>query len=977
MKKLFVFIVLFYFAAPWAISLFAKESTIPSLESLIYEGKESRFQGDNDKAIRAFDRALKLIRVSSGKNPLEAEVLMNLGVLLWNSGEIQLSLDNYLQAEASADNLGQKSLAQTCRKAIRLTRLYLEAKDFRDNKKKYKESNKAFEEAISIAKEIESGEHQIKCLRQLSISYYETRDFLAFFRLSSEAQELAKKLNVKRELGLISYNIGRYYLQSNVYSLALKDFELSLEIAMELNSLADQADCLVVIGNTYSDLGQYDRALEYLNSTLNIHEKLHDEEGLARDQLNIGVAYRRRGFLANNKDDLTKALQCYRQALSFYQNQKANSVQIIILNNIGSVYFDLADYAQAMNYFQEGLALAESTGFTEKTGLILNNIGLVQATLGNFERSTDYYQRAIDQALKNNDERTLWEAYLEKANALKKQGRAFQAVEYYQNSIKVIEDIRSKISLEEQKASFLGSDKRIEPYQQLIDLYAELSRTSPAAGYQQQAFSYLEKAKARTFLDSLEAAGIDLAQPVDMKLLNREKEISSDLSKIYLTLSQPDLPEPQKENLQAKLRSLETEYEALKQDMRQENPAYAGLRYPENITLEETQRSLLDSRTAIWAYSLGQERSLSFVITRDKMTVSLLPSRRELQAKVTEYLKIISDKDSPDLAAGSELSRILIPADLDPQIESVIILPDDWLNFLPFEALPLAGAAQNWLIQKYRISYIPSVSSYRELLRRGNSRARNIPMDLLAVGNPLPAPTQQVPRTNGELKYSGREVRTIATLFSPSRIRTADGEQATESSLKALPLNEYRILHFATHATIDDRNPNRSFLLLAPSKTGDEDGFLQTREILNLKTNADLVTLSACRTGLGQLIRGEGVEGLSRAFFYSGASAVLMSLWSIDDQASSQLMERFYTHLRSSESPAEALRRTKMELIESGTLSHPFYWAGFIVSGKADTRIFQRSRTRDILLAIGLFLAAASAALLAGMRRKRRSGLLR
>jgi len=947
------------------------------VDSLTYKGKEFRSRGENDRAIQAFERALRLIRAVSRENPLETEVLMNLGILYWNAGEVLISIDSYVQAEASAEHYGQKSLAQTCRKAVRLTRLYLEAKGLRDNEKRYKESNKAFEEAISIAKEMESGEHQIKCLRQLSINYFETQELPVFFRLNSKAQELARKLNVKRELGLISFNIGRYFLQSNVYSLALENFEISLEIAVELNSLADQADCLVVIGNTYSDLGQYDRALDYLNSTLAIHEKLKDEEGLARDRLNIGVAYRRRGFLASNRDDLQKALQFYRQALGFYQSQKGNINQIIVLNNLGSVYFDLTDYTQAMKYFQEGLALAEGTGFIDKTGLILNNIGLVQATLGNYERSTEYYQKAIDQALKNQDGRILWEAYLEKANANKKQGRFPLAEENYQNSIKVIEDIRSKISLEEQRASFLGSDKRIEPYQQLIDLYAELCRTSPSAGYQQQAFSTMEKAKARAFLDSLEVAGIDLGQPVDMKLLNREKEISSDLSKLYLSLSQPDLPEEQKESLQTKLRTLETAYESLKRDMRQENPAYAGLRYPEIITLEETQRSLLDSRTVIWAYILGQERSLRFIITRDKMTVSFLPSRRELQSKVTEYLKIISDKDSSDRTAGSDLSRILIPADLDPQIESVIIVPDDWLNFLPFEALPLAGTTQNWLIKKFRVSYIPSVSSYRELLRRRNSRPRNPSMDLLAVGNPLPAPQQQVPQADSELKYSGREVRTIAALFSPSKVRTADGGQAAEDSLKALPLNEYRILHFATHATIDDRNPNRSFLLLAPSKTGEEDGFLQTREILNLKTNADLVTLSACRTGLGQLLRGEGVEGLSRAFFYSGASAVLMSLWSIDDQASSQLMERFYTHIRSSESPAEALRRTKIELIESGTLSHPFYWAGFIVNGKADTRIFPRSRTQDILLAIGLFLAAASAALLAGMRRKRRSGLLR
>jgi len=129
------------------------------------------------------------------------------------------------------------------------------------------------------------------------------------------------------------------------------------------------------------------------------------------------------------------------------------------------------------------------------------------------------------------------------------------------------------------------------------------------------------------------------------------------------------------------------------------------------------------------------------------------------------------------------------------------------------------------------------------------------------------------------------------------------------------------------------------------------------REILNLKLNSDLVTLSACQTGLGQFIRGEGIESLNRAFFFAGASSVIISLWQVNDQASSQLMKRFYTHLRSSESIMDALQKTKFEMIASGTqLSHPYYWAGFIVTGKADEIIFP-SRQRKLIIALLSFLA--------------------
>jgi CHAT domain-containing protein len=140
------------------------------------------------------------------------------------------------------------------------------------------------------------------------------------------------------------------------------------------------------------------------------------------------------------------------------------------------------------------------------------------------------------------------------------------------------------------------------------------------------------------------------------------------------------------------------------------------------------------------------------------------------------------------------------------------------------------------------------------------------------------------------------------------------------------------------------------------------------REVFNLKLNADLVTLSACQTGLGQLIRGEGIEGLNRAFFYAGASSVMLSLWAINDQASYQLLERFYFHLCSSEPIMDALRRAKLEMIESDVLAHPYYWGGFIVTGETDKSIFSRKMNKWIL--VTAFLCVGLALLILMMNRE-------
>jgi CHAT domain-containing protein len=289
---------------------------------------------------------------------------------------------------------------------------------------------------------------------------------------------------------------------------------------------------------------------------------------------------------------------------------------------------------------------------------------------------------------------------------------------------------------------------------------------------------------------------------------------------------------------------------------------------------------------------------------------------------------------------------------------------------LPFETLLSSNREKDWLIKDYAISYAPSFSSLRELIERRMSNGHRLGKDILALGDPSFGANEVEPGAGGgdlpqderppagtifpRLIYSGVEIEKIASLFKPGRRDILERSQASEENFKSQNLAEYRIIHFATHAFIDDQKPARSAIVLSLDQDPREDGFLQMREIFNLKMQADLVVLSACQTGLGQLIRGEGIEGLSRAFFYAGASSVLLSLWAVNDQASYQLLERFYVHLRSADSVMDSLRLAKLEMIDSEVLSHPYYWAGFIVSGNADRVIFPRRMNKWIIVTLSL-----------------------
>ena len=619
---------------------------------------------------------------------------------------------------------------------------------------------------------------------------------------------------------------------------------------------------------------------------------------------------------------------------------------------------------------KRALGKAEAVQDLEEISIILNNIGIVYSQLGNYEESTRYYQRVIDLALKTQGNKVLWEAYFEIANSYRNQGQLSAALENYRRSISVIENIRSTISLEELKATYLGTDKRIDAYHNLISLFIQLYQENHQPEYAAEAYGNLERAKARAFLDSIEVSKIDLSEGINRQLLNRETDLMNDISQLHTRLLIPQLSSAQKDEINRALEEREAQLESIRREIREASPAYANLRYPKTLTLEEAQRGLMDGETACFAYLLAKEKSYGFAITNRDIRIFPLPDRKEVQRMVRGYLPAITDVTIQDFRLGRQLYDTLIRPGISSRIKRLIIVPDDVLYFLPFETLLTSDRERAWLIKDYSVAYAPSLSALRELIDRQRMNGHRVERDLLALGDPAFGPSEIEPVIGGgdlgqdngyqdetrffRLKYSGVEIEKIACLFKPSKRIVLERDKASEENFKSQKLADFRIIHFATHAFIDDRKPSRSSIVLALDEDPREDGFLRTREIFNLKMQADLVVLSACQTGLGQYIRGEGIEGLSRAFFYAGSSSVLLSLWAINDQASYQLLERFYVHLRSASPVMDSLRLAKLELIDSGVLSHPYFWAGFVVSGNAERVIFPRRLNKWIIVTLSL-----------------------
>ena len=338
---------------------------------------------------------------------------------------------------------------------------------------------------------------------------------------------------------------------------------------------------------------------------------------------------------------------------------------------------------------------------------------------------------------------------------------------------------------------------------------------------------------------------------------------------------------------------------------------------------------LLTGDTGLVAFALDEPRSWAWVLTRDACLMAALPGRGEIEVAARAWRRRIASGAPYGAAARADAARLyaLVLAPLAPRLgplRRLVIAGDGLLHLVPFEALE--DESGRLLLERHVVSYAPSASVAGALHERRSARATTA-VRLLAYAEP---PSEAL----GPLPLARREAQSIAALFPAGAADVRQGAQASESWLKHAELGRYGTLHFATHGTYDDRAPGRSALVLAPGQG--EDGLLRVREIASLPLRAGLVSLSACDTGLGEVVTGEGVVGLARAFLHAGADAVAMTLWRVPDASTAELMRRFYSQMRAGRPGADALRAAKLELVRGrASRRAPFHWAGVVLSGDA------------------------------------------
>jgi CHAT domain-containing protein/Tfp pilus assembly protein PilF len=753
------------------------------------------------------------------------------------------------------------------------------------------------------------------------------------------------------------------FLQSR-YPEAMEYWRQALEVSKLVNSLRTKLKShpqrhIGSIGDAQFQLGDLAAAEQSYLESLSLSVEAKDEGNQSSVLQSLGDLYVQQG-------KLSEALATEEQALALGEKSGDISNQLGALNSLSALHRQMGDTSKALLYVERALKILEKRNDPLWLTESQNNLGLLYLRSGDNTNALSAFEKTLAMDSKLVTPRVMWEAHSGAATANIQLGNLEQARQHYERATDVMENVRAGLGGEQDKAGYFAD--KIDVYKRLVSLLLSPRINKGNSPNTAIAFHQVERARARAFLDLLAEAKVQVEPNATPELLKRRQELQQHISQLTTQLIKDRAPEVDKQN-QKKIVELErgldkADAELLEwlRELRRRNPRYAALKYPEPITLSETQR-MLDDETVLLSYSLAEPESFLFAVSRNDFQVKRLPAEETLDANVQKLLAAITDKNNPAPAeyrrqAASLSQQLLQPVSRMLAGKSrLIIVADGALHRLPFEVLFQPGIAQRgdlrqwpFLVRQFAISYSPSASVLAELQKEPHATA---PKSFIAFGDPRYEPAQgaiaatlRATSASGRLNfqplpYSHTEIEGIAKLFAKDDRELFFREAATEENVKVPQrLSSYRMIHFSTHGYVNEARPRFSGLVLSliPNSSAEktnpptEDGLLAAYEIFNLKLKADLVVLSACETGLGKEVKGEGLMSLTRAFMYAGTPSVVVSLWNVNDQSAADLMIRFYRHLQAGKTKSEALRQAQLETIRDN--GFPFFWAPFVLVGK-------------------------------------------
>lgn len=778
----------------------------------------------------------------------------------------------------------------------------------------------------------------------------------------------------RRGVALVLGRLGLADLESGRLQAALERTQRGLELARESGDENAEAQLDCDLGLVLLALHRSGEALAAGERARAVYLRTGPPEGLA-------VALQRIAQAALQLGESERAEASLGSAIALVTEPAGRAVVLVAL---GDARRRRGDFEGAQKMLTEGLELARKARDRRTEGLLLIELGHLRTLAGDPEAGLALHDRAAALLAEVGDRRGRASAEARGAQALAALGRPEEAWRRLSAALEAVEGLRSETERRDFRASYFAF--RQDYYEIGLDLLTALHGREPSAGHDRAAFHLNERRLARELVDDLAVEPAAPVPPPD--LLAEERRLESELAALA---SRPGgaggAPAGEIDDLLAGLHTARGR-------LREAGLEGGRPPAPGAVTAAEVQAELLDPETALLIFALGEERSRLWCLTAGSFESFLLPGRAEIEQLADDFAGLAARRsplaESGRQRHGQRLTELLLaPAAGRIAGRRLAIVADGSLQRLPFAALPAPGDPARFLIEKHELVLLPSATALAALRRapapapaaRGRvaafadpvysvtdprvggmaqTAAPGVVSGVAALGPTRgagdaevlrgPAPEPATPSTDDltrsardlgadpfeRLPYSLAEAERILALAPAPGNVLAAGFEADRETLIEGDAAEYAVLHFATHGLVHPDRPELSGLVLSlVDRDGrPRNGFLRSFEISRLRLAADLVVLSACESGIGTDLRGEGMASLARSFFHAGARRVIATLWRVSDEKTTTLMERFYrVYLAEGRPPAAALRAAQLAAMGERATREPYYWAGFVLQG--------------------------------------------
>ncbi len=951
-----------------------------AFEMMIVKGLAYMYMNDMETAYKVFTECAEYERKISGQTLALVFVLNKTGWLSSGRGDYEGAREAYNEAVEIVENIAPVS-ESACSAYNAMGSLLLKMSRF-------EEASSYFEKALDIITGSDPSElWHSRILNNLGLCNMKTGRYEQAIDFYDRSLAISEKNDPESsETALCLANKSLILVMRGDYDSAAQFCEKSLKIKQKLfPGTVEVAQASVNLGLIKMEQGHLDAAETLFESAYDIlvHAR-GDEHSLEVSQVlnNMGIIHKRRG-------DFQKAFDLYDRSVRIKETLSEGSVELLAgYVNLAKMVLSENQYDAAGDYLNKALSicnahfddsidkalvlhemarLAMKTGDLGKseaflksaldicseyprsniTAAVLKTEAELKSSQGKFEEAAEIVEKAVHISEKFCSLSSA-HAEIEHEAALihRKSGDNEKALSFYRKAVETLEKQRDYIRCSSERETFAAL---------YSDYYRELIDIQISQGLTKKAFGDLEAFRASELLVMLAERDIDFTGDAPEGILKEYRALIKRHDELLSALNDVSKSNEQEEigKISSEIEVLRKRKEYLVEEMKKQSPGYFSLCHPEKLDAEQAAIEL-GKKDLLVSYCAGEDALIIFSLYNGALEAIRTEIKRdELANRIRSFRALFSSTESGiDVIQeqGKSLYRILLGklGKKTARCGRIIICPDGPLHQLPFECL--TDSRGRFLIQNKAVSYAISVSVMKTLSSVSASGGK-----IIAFGDPVYEGTlddslKDPNRSRGlrdglaELPASGIEMDHIRNVFN-DRAEIYRREKADEGTVLEVA-GKAAYLHFACHGILDEHLPLESGIALSFNENGAENGFLQVWEIFEkLKLNANLVTLSACETGLGREMGGEGLIGLTRAFHYAGASSVISTLWSVEDESTAEFIRLFYSGMTKSESVSEALRSAKRGFIEGKeginirnrakqAGKHPFYWGAFICSGR-------------------------------------------